>query len=188
MNCLGVVLNREGDAFIDVEADGVAYFLERDGHLVFDGFDRKVQDLGYFAVFQPVLLYQFEDDLAFGRKLVNRSFYQRDHIGRDQQLLGIEINTGEFCMELLEGIGADTLLELEMVECGVADGDVKIYFQVLYLIEIAALLPNTDEDVRDDLFGRFPGLDHGLREEEQRGIQGREQLLIRLLVIKASNP
>ena len=78
-----MILHREGNALIDIEADGIANFLEGDGHLVFYGFHREIEDLRYFPVLQPIFFYQFEDDLAFGRKLIDGSFYQRDHIGRD---------------------------------------------------------------------------------------------------------
>ena len=46
-----MVSDRKGDGFVDVEADSIPYFLEGDGHLVFDGLYREIEDLGYFLVF-----------------------------------------------------------------------------------------------------------------------------------------
>jgi hypothetical protein len=79
-----VLPDGRGNGLIHIETDGIAYFLERDGDLVFDGFYGEVQDLGYFAVFQTVFFHQFENDLAFGGKLFDRAFDQREHIGGDE--------------------------------------------------------------------------------------------------------
>ena len=166
MNRLGVILDRERDRSIDVEADGIADLLKGDGNLVLYGLDGKVQDLGYFPVFKTVFLDELENDLAFWWKLIDGPSDQRQHIGRDQQLFRIEIDAGELRVKLIQRVGDGAFLMAEIVECSVADGDIEIDLQIVDLLEIAPLLPNTYEHVRYDLLRGFPGLDHRFRKEE----------------------
>ena len=78
------MFDRGGLAFFDVKADGFAQFMEGDGELVFDGFDRDAKDLCHLFVFKAVFFYEFEDDLAFGWQLIDRLSEQGHHVGRDQ--------------------------------------------------------------------------------------------------------
>ncbi len=43
-------------------------------------------------VFEAVFFYQFEDDLAFGRELIDGFSEQRHHIGSNEQLFGVEVD------------------------------------------------------------------------------------------------
>jgi len=112
---LGVIFYREGDGLVDIEADGIADLLEGDGHLVLHRFDGEAEDLGDFLILQPVLFHELEDDLAFWRQLVDRFFDEREHIGGDEKLFGIEVDAGEFRMEFFEGVGRVALLNAEVV-------------------------------------------------------------------------
>src|SRR5690348_2054481 len=109
---------RRGNRLIHIEADGIAYLLERDGKLVFDCLDRNVEDLGHFPVFQTVFLYKPENDLAFGRELFDRSFDKREHIGGDKQLFRVEIDAGEFGLEFIDRIGYIPFVPRDIVERG----------------------------------------------------------------------
>jgi len=151
---------------MDVEADGIADLLEGDGHLVLNGLDGKIQDLGYLPVFKAVFLDELEDDLAFWRKLIDGLSDQRQHVGRDQQLFRIEVDAGELRMKLVQRVGDSAFLMGEIVERGVADGDIEIDLQIVDLLEITPLLPDANEHVRNDLLRGFPGLDHRFRKEK----------------------
>jgi len=188
MRILRMILNREGDSLVDVEANCIPDFLERDGDLILYRLNGKVEDLGHFPVFESIFLDQFEDDLALWGELVDGFFDKGEHVGGDQQLFGVEVNAGEFGMEFFEGIGAVTFLVAEIVEGGVADGDVEVDFKVFDLFQIAPFLPDANEHIGNDLLCGFPGFEHGFGEEEQRRVKEGEHLLISLLIIKAGNP
>jgi hypothetical protein len=183
-----VVLNGEGDGFVDIEANGITDLPEGDGQLVLHRLDGEVEDLGYFLVFKPVFLYQFEDDLTLWGELVDRFFDQCEHVGRDQKLFGIEVDAGKLRMEFVEGIGAVAFLVAEVIEGSIPGGDVEVYLKIVYLFQETTLLPDANEYIGNDLFRGFLGFDHGFGKEEQRGIEGSEKFLIRLLIIKASDP
>ena len=171
---LGMIPDRKGDGFVDVEADGIPYFLKGDGHLILDGLYGEVEDLGYFLVFKSVFLDQFEDDLAFWGKLVDGLLDQGEHVGGDHELFRVEVDAGEFCVEFVEGVCAVAFLVTEIIEGSVAGGDVEVDLDVVDLFEIAAFLPDADKYVGNDLFRGFFGFDHGFGEEEQRGVEGCE--------------
>lgn len=156
-----VLPDRGGDRLIDVEADGIADLLKRDGELVFDGFDGDIQDLGDLAVFETVFFHQLEDDLALGGKLFDRTFDEREHVGGDQQLFGIEIDAGEFRLEFFYRVGDIAFVLAEIVERGVPGRHIKINPEVFDLFQLAPPLPYANKDVRNDLFGRLPGFDEG---------------------------
>ena len=130
------------------------------GQLIFDCFHRNTEDLGHFPVFESVFFYEFEDDLAFRRELVDGFSKQGHHIGGDQQLFGVAVDADELRMlEIIEGFGGFAVLFVEIIEGDVAGGDVKIELEVIDLFEFPPFFPDLDENVRYDLFGGFFGLD-----------------------------
>lgn len=163
---LRVVFYRERHGSIDIETYGIADLLEGDRQLVFDGLDGEIEDLGYLAVFEAVFLDEFKDDLAFWRELIDRSFDKSEHVGGDQQLFGIEVNAGKLCVEFFEGVGGSPFLMVEVIECGIANGNVEIYSEVVDLFEITPLFPNANKDIGYDLFGGFSRFDHRFCKEE----------------------
>jgi hypothetical protein len=61
------------------------------GHLVFNGFNGKIQEFGYFAVFEAIFLYQFEDKLAAGWQFADGGLYATNHFCGYHQSFGVKI-------------------------------------------------------------------------------------------------
>ena len=80
---MSVLLGR-WDGLIDIEPDNGADLVKGYRQLVLDGLYRNIQYLGYFSVFEAVFLDQLEDDLTFGRQLVDGVPDKAQHIGCDQ--------------------------------------------------------------------------------------------------------
>ena len=116
-----------GDGSFDVEADGITDLVEGDGQLVLYGFDRDIQYFGHFPVFQAIFLCQLEDHFAFGREAIDGFLDQREHIGRDEQLFGVEVDAGEFGGEVFEVVGGVTFLFVEVIEGDIAGRDIEVY-------------------------------------------------------------
>ncbi len=155
-----------------VEADGVANLLKGDGKLVFDGFDGDIEDLSDFAVFEAVFFHQLENDLAFGGELLYRTFDEREHIGRDQELFGIEIDAGEFRLEFFYRIGRYPFVPADIVEGGIAGRYIKVHPQIFDLFELASPFPDMDKHIRNNFFGGLFRLDKGFGKQEKRRIKG----------------
>jgi len=154
-------LNRGRDTPAQVETDGIAYFFQGNGKLILDGLNRQAQHLGYFPVFKPVVFYQFEDHFAFRGELIDCFLDQRQHIGGDQQLLGIEIDTGEFGIYIIDGMGRGPFLFVQVVERNITGGHIEIYPEVFYFFQFFPSFPELDENIRNDLFRGFPGWNDG---------------------------
>ena len=159
------------------------------GQLIFDRLYGNTEDLGHLPVFEPVFFYEFEDDLAFGRQLVDGFSEQGHHIGCDQQLFGVEVDADELRMlEIIEGFGRFAVLFVEIIEGDVPGGDVKIELEVIDLFEFLSFFPDLDKNVRYDLFGGFFGLNERPGKRIEVWIQGGIQQLIRVLIVVASDP
>jgi len=147
------MFHRRRNAAVNVETDRIADFLKGDRELIFDRFYGDIEHFGHFPVFQPVLFGQFEDHPAFGRELVDRLLDKSQHICRNEQLLGVEINAGEFRLEVIDGVGGIPPLFIQVVISDIAGGDVEIDSQVLYFLQLLPPLPDLDENIGNDLFG-----------------------------------
>ena len=113
-----------GDGLFDIEANHAADLMKGDGKLILNRLGGNTEDLGDFAVAEAILFDKLEDDLTFWRELVDGLSDQRQHIGGDEELFGVEIDAGEFGLEIIDRKCGVTFLLVEIIEGDVAGADI----------------------------------------------------------------
>lgn len=150
-------------------------------------FHGKLQDFGYFPVFEFIFLDQFEDQAASGGQLVDGLPDALDHFSGDQQLFRVKINAFELGSHFAQVFSTVLVLTGTVIERRILGSYIKVHLEVGYGFEPPAFLPYMDEYIRNRLFGLFFGRKEGACKMQQRIIEDHKQFPVGLLVIVTGN-